>query len=123
MMAVLPYGDRSVYAAMVLAIEEGVKQIVRTLKAYDLYGNTLVVFLSDNGGRLPRANNLPYRGHKGMLFEAGIRVPFFMTWPNGFNPGEIDEPVISLDIFPTVCAATGTEVPENLKLDGKNLLP
>jgi arylsulfatase A-like enzyme len=119
----IEYGDRSVYAAMVQAMDEGIAKVISTLKKHNLYGETLIIFLSDNGGCLPGADNLPYRGHKGMLFEGGIRVPFLMSWPNKINPRTVEEPIISLDIFPTVCAATNTEIPSNLMLDGKNLLP
>ncbi len=68
--------------------------------------------------------NFPYRGHKGMLFEGGIRVPFCVSWPSRIPEGQtLDEPVTGLDVFPTALAAAGIEPPDRLALDGENLLP
>ena len=86
--------------------------------------NTILIFLSDNGGRGEHADNRPYRGHKGMLFEGGIRVPFFLTWPAGIRePKVFEKPIISLDIFPTLVAATEVQPEKDLRLDGVNLWP
>lgn len=117
-------GDRAAYAAMVVGVDAGVGRIVQTLKSEGLYDNTLTFYYSDNGGHTHSARSEPFRGHKGMLFEGGIRVPFSITWPSGIPAGKrIDEPVISLDIFPTILAAAGIGKPDDLELDGINLLP
>jgi len=120
----IEYGGRSVYAAMVAAVDAGIGRIDSTLQALEIKENTIIVFLSDNGGRAEHANNMPYRGHKGMLFEGGIRVPFFMSWPRGIQkPAVYDQAIISLDLFPTLLAASKTKPHKELALDGVNLLP
>jgi len=120
----IEYGGRSVYAAMVNAIDAGVGRIDSTLIAKGMKENTIIAFLSDNGGRKEHADNRPYRGHKGMLFEGGIKVPFFMTWPAVLKGNLVYEnPVISLDLFPTFLDATGTDFSKEAQLDGTSLLP
>lgn len=117
-------GERSAYAAMIAGIDEGVGEIRKALEEADIYKNTIVIYLSDNGGHSLGASNYPYRGHKGMLFEGGIRVPFMVSWPAGIKEGTIiDEPVISLDLFPTILEAAGISCQEEIKLDGISLLP
>ena len=84
----------------------------------------MIVFLSDNGGRLDAANNGQFRGHKGMLFEGGIRVPFAISWPDQLQQGIMyDDPVISLDLYNTCMQVAGLNEDKSLKLDGVNLLP
>ncbi len=121
----LENGARAAYAAMVVAVDDGVGRILEALDKERIRENTLVIYLSDNGGADNLgASNRPYRGRKGMLFEGGIRIPFCMAWPEGIEArGNYMNPVSSLDIFPTIMAATGSAVPENLELDGVNLLP
>lgn len=119
----LERGERSVYAAMIGAMDKGIGEINTLLSDLGLKDNTIIVFLSDNGGVTATfADNTPYRGYKGMLFEGGIRVPFCMSWKNGIaEPKVYDEMVSSLDLFPTFLSAAGIALPDNL--DGKDLLP
>ncbi|MDW7694915.1 sulfatase-like hydrolase/transferase [Flammeovirgaceae bacterium SG7u.111] len=120
----IEYGGRSVYGAMVAGVDAGVGAIDKTLTELGIKENTMVIFLSDNGGRAEHADNRPYRGHKGMIFEGGIRVPFVMTWPKGLEGGKrYGEPIISLDILPTALAAAGIDKKPKNKLDGVNVLP
>ena len=120
----IEYGKRSVYGAMIAGIDKGVGQLVALLTDMNIRDNTMIVFLSDNGGRLDAVNNGPYRGHKGMLFEGGIRVPFAISWPAKLPKGKTyNEPMISLDLFATCMGAAGIEVHETDKLDGINLIP
>jgi len=120
----IEYGGRSVYGAMVNAVDTGVGRIDSTLIANGIKDNTIVVFLSDNGGRPKYADNRPFRGHKGMLFEGGIKVPFFMTWPERLKENQVyKHPVISLDLFPTFLDAAGANSTTAKQLDGTNLLP
>ncbi|EMI45603.1 sulfatase [Rhodopirellula sp. SWK7] len=120
----IEYGERAVYGAMVAAMDEGIGRVVSELKKQDLYDNTLIVFFSDNGGRADHAVNFPYRGHKGMLFEGGIRVPFTVTWPAKLAGGRrCSQPISALDLFPTILDAARVAVPEDLELDGVSLLP
>ena len=117
-------GIRSVYAAMIAGVDEGVGRIDSLLTRLGIRENTLIIFLSDNGGRLDAANNGQFRGHKGMLFEGGIRVPFTMSWPAKLPQNTTyNQPVISLDIFSTCLAAANLKLNDSLRLDGKNLLP
>ncbi|SFS68572.1 Arylsulfatase A [Zhouia amylolytica] len=115
---------RRTYAAMVSAVDDGVGQILDALENYDLAKNTMVYFLSDNGGpeKHNGSDNGVLREGKGWLYEGGIRVPFAMQW-KGMIPAGVayHKPVISLDIFATVSAAAKAK-PKN-KLDGVNLLP
>ncbi|WP_066319433.1 sulfatase-like hydrolase/transferase [Aquimarina aggregata] len=119
----IEYGNRNVYAAMVNAVDVGVGRIDSTLVANGIKENTIVVFLSDNGGRL-NADNRPNRGHKGMLFEGGIKVPFFITWPEKLEPNQkYKKPISSLDLFPTFLEAAQLDVSNEKQLDGTSLLP
>lgn len=120
----IEYGGRSIYAAMVNAVDAGVGKIDSTLIANGMKENTLIVFLSDNGGRTTHADNRPFRGHKGMLFEGGIKVPFFMTWPKSLPAQQkYEHPISSLDLFPTFLHAAGEKLNQQHQLDGTSLLP
>lgn len=117
--------QRRVFAAMLASMDAGVGRVLERLRAAGVEENTLVVFLSDNGGPTAEltSSNLPLRGGKGQLWEGGIRVPFLMQWKSRIEGGRVlDAPVSSLDLFPTVCAAAGASLPAK-KLDGVNLLP
>ena len=120
----IEYGGRAVYGAMVAGMDRGIGQVLETLESLQLRRNTLIVFFSDNGGRGEHAVNFPFRGHKGMLFEGGIRVPFCMAWPEKLPAGKrYDHAITALDLFPTLLAAAGVDAPAGLELDGVNLLP
>lgn len=119
-------GKRKTYAAMVSAVDDGVGLVLSKLEELKLTENTIVVFLSDNGG--PEndngSDNGILRGQKSDLFEGGIRVPFAMQWPAKIKAGQtFDKPIISLDIFATIIAQTKTPVKTKNKLDGVNLIP
>ena len=121
---------RKVYNAMTLAVDEAVGDVLTQLSRSGLEEDTLIFFISDNGGpTLHRyaynaSNNSPLRGSKGTTLEAGIRVPFVISWPGQIASGEkYNEPVIQMDIFPTVLAAAGIDAESKKQLDGVNLLP
>jgi len=117
---------RKVYAAMVSALDDGVGKILEKLEQLELSENTIVCFLSDNGGpeKVNASDNGVLRGGKGEVFEGGIRVPFAMKWPNKIPRGVVyDSPVISLDIFATVVAHTINPIELKNSLDGVNLIP
>lgn len=116
-----------VYAAMMRALDRSVGRVMEALEQEGLAENTIVMFSSDNGGAgyigLPEINS-PYRGWKLTMFEGGIRVPLFMRWPARINAGTVvDEPVAHIDYLPTMAAAAGVSVPEEIEIDGENLLP
>ena len=117
--------NRKTYAAMVSAVDDGVGDIISKLKEKGIYDNTIIYFLSDNGGRLRGdSDNGELRGKKGNLFEGGIRVPFVMQWPGKIKGGQIyNNPVISLDIFATSKALTSPEISSKNELHGVNLIP
>ena len=127
------YEDRQNYVAMMYAVDRGVKQIVDTLndpnadgdKADSIIDETLIVFLSDNGGKLTfAASNAPLKEDKGSTMEGGIRVPMFMHWPDNVPAGKVfDHPVLALDFYPTFAALAKATVPGDKILDGKNIWP
>lgn len=120
----IEFGERLGYAAMVAGMDVGIGKVIEKLKKTGEYENTLIFFYSDNGGHSHGANSFPFRGHKGMLFEGGIRVPFLVSWPLGIGAKDrYVEPVSALDIYPTILAAVGIRYRGDEKLDGKNLLP
>lgn len=115
---------RRTYAAMVTALDDGVGRLVTALGELDLTDDTVVFFLSDNGGPTPAnaSDNTPLRATKGTVYEGGVRVPFVVSWPGRLAEGEAyDPPVSALDIFPTSVAVAGGDPPEGL--DGVDLLP
>jgi arylsulfatase A-like enzyme len=117
--------SRRMYAAMVTALDDGVGQVMQTLKTQNLFDKTLIFFLSDNGApRQPFTRNFPLRGYKFDVLEGGIRVPFGIQWP-GRIPSHVvyDSPVSSLDIVATSAAAAGVSLPTDRVYDGMNLMP
>jgi arylsulfatase A-like enzyme len=115
---------RRVYAAMVSAMDDGVGKVLDQLKQSKIEENTIVIFLSDNGGPLQDngSSNAPLRGKKGNFFEGGIRVPFAMQWKGKIPENTVyTKPVISLDIFSTVASLVKNK-PKN-ELDGVDLMP
>jgi arylsulfatase A-like enzyme len=117
--------DRRNYAAMVIALDDGVGQVLQTLQTNNLLDKTVIFFLSDNGAPFHRfTRNAPLRGYKWDVLEGGIRVPFAVQW-TGQVPAHVvyDTPISSLDIVPTVAAATGVSLPTDRVYDGLNVLP
>lgn len=117
-------GKRAVYGAMVAGMDEGIGQVIQKLKETGQYENTLIFFYSDNGGSSNGASCGPYRGHKGMVFEGGIRIPFLVSWPAVLKGGKrFEKPVIALDIYPTILSAAQIDYPVEGRLDRQNLFP
>jgi len=117
---------RRVYAGMLTAMDEGIGRVLGKLKEFDIERDTLVFFINDNGGPTPAngSDNGPLRGTKGTMYEGGIRVPFLLQWPARLKGGRLyEQPVIALDVLPTVAAAGRAELPKGRELDGVNLLP
>jgi arylsulfatase A-like enzyme len=118
--------QRRLCAAMVAAMDDAVGELLDALDRHRLARNTLVFFLSDNGGSVAynASSNTPFRGKKGDLLEGGIHIPFAVRWPAKIPRGTVYElPVISLDILPTAAAAAEADLPDGLTLDGVDLLP
>jgi arylsulfatase A-like enzyme len=114
---------RKTYAAMVSAVDDGVGHLLDKLEELKIEDNTIVFFLSDNGGpKKSGSSNGILRDGKGSLHEGGIRVPFAVQWPSVIPKGkEYNHPIISLDIFATVVAQVG--VNSKNTLDGVDLIP
>jgi arylsulfatase A-like enzyme len=108
--------DGNAYAATIEALDENIGRLAAALPK-----DTVILLTSDNGGT--RKYVEPLRGGKGTLYEGGLRVPAFAAGP-GIEAGlTSDEPVSTIDLFPTLLALAGVSVPENLPLDGENLTP
>jgi arylsulfatase A-like enzyme len=117
---------RRKYAAMICAMDDGIGRLAAMLEVLKLDNDTLIFFLSDNGGptNVTHADNHPFRGQKGQVYDGGIHVPFVMKWPGQLPAGEAyGSPIISLDIFSTAAAVAGAKVPTDRKIDGVNLMP
>jgi arylsulfatase A-like enzyme len=115
---------RAILMAMLKHLDDGIGAVVAKLKEKSVFENTIVFFLTDNGGAKGMlADNTPLKGFKASLYEGGIRTPFIVSWPARFKGGgTIETPVISFDILPTVLDATGS-LPAHHDFDGKSLLP
>ncbi len=114
---------RRIFAAMLSHLDDGVGNILRTLEQNKISEDTLVVFLSDNGGptRELTSSNAPLRGEKGSVYEGGIRIPFLMQWPNQLpKDATYSHPVTSLDLSATFRSISGQP---HRDTDGVNLLP
>ena len=116
--------NNAVYAAMIDSLDQSVGRIRAELKKLDIADHTIVIFASDNGGRVPTTSNLPLRVGKGSCYEGGTRVPLIIDWPGVTKPGSVcDTPVISMDLYPTIAEAAGApEAVQNAK-DGVDLAP
>lgn len=131
--------DNVQFAAMVESVDQSLGTLVSKLQEHGIENNTIIVFMSDNGGMsamngTPRrvmakdkldtatsTSNLPLRGAKGWLYEGGIRVPLIVKWPHRGKMGTVcDEPVISTDFFPTILKMTGI-ANRNDDIDGKSI--
>lgn len=122
--------DNPEYAAMVETMDTAVGQVLDALDSVGAAENTVVLFYSDNGGvggyaeagieaNLDVTNNAPLRGGKGMLYEGGVRVPLIVRFPGVTPPAsETTEPVMCVDIFPTLLEIIGAPGPMDREIDG-----
>jgi arylsulfatase A-like enzyme len=126
---------RRSYAAMITSMDDEIGNILAALEKSNMRDNTLIVFMSDNGGnqsamlagdadvsklKLP-ADNGPYRGGKGMLYEGGTRVVAFANWPGRIKAGEVKEVLHVVDMFPTLAGLAGAPLMKGKPLDGLNV--
>jgi arylsulfatase A-like enzyme len=120
---------RRTYDAMMLAMDEAIGRVRQKLVETGLERNTLVCFISDNGGptmpgtTINASRNDPLRGSKRTTLEGGIHVPFVVSWPSRLKPGVFTQPAIQLDLTATALAAAGVQVDQDPKLEGVDLLP
>ncbi len=121
----IPDIHRRIFAAMLANLDNSIGAIMTKLRETGLEDNTLVFFLSDNGGPTKEltSSNLPLRGGKGTLFEGGIRIPFIVQWKRALAGNQLyNQPIIALDIFATAASAAKAPLPAS-SIDGIDLLP
>lgn len=116
------------YAAMMESMDRAVGRVLDRLEALGIDDNTVVLFMSDNGGLSTSegspTSNLPLRGGKGWIYEGGIREPYMIKWPGITAPGSTcDVPVISTDFYPTILEIAGLEPQPRQHRDGESLVP
>jgi arylsulfatase A-like enzyme len=117
---------RRTFAAMMSAMDDAVGQVLAKVKEIGQEENTLIFFLSDNGGptAVTTSKNGSLRGFKATTLEGGIRVPFCAQWKGKIPVGKtFDNPIIQLDILPTAVVAAGGTVDPEWKIDGVDLMP
>ncbi len=111
------------YMAAVTCMDDAIGQVLGLLDKYGVADNTLVVFLSDNGGG-GGSDNTPLHGRKAWVFEGGVRVPCIVRWPGKAPAGKVsNELLTSLEIFPMLMNAAGAKLPPGVVLDGFDMLP
>ena len=117
--------NKRVYYAMISALDDAVGEIHQSIKEFGIEENTIIYFISDNGGATytKATDNGILKGGKLTQFEGGIQVPFMMKWKGQISPGAIyDKPVLSTDIFTTSVLNAGGTLPEDRVYDGVNLM-
>jgi arylsulfatase A-like enzyme len=134
----IEHADRRLFAAAVTHLDDAVGQVVDALERSGQRENTLVVFTSDNGAQEQHAGNAypapdpkltdfssnePLRGRKTEVYEGGIRVPAFVSWPSRLKPGIRSMPMHAVDWLPTVLAVVGVDPQATWLLDGLNMWP
>jgi arylsulfatase A-like enzyme len=111
-------------ATMIQAVDDGVGKLQATLEELGQQDNTVLIFYSDNGGYGPATDMHPLKGYKGTYYEGGIRVPCFVKWPGVVLAGtQSSEPIIAVDLYPTLCEIAGTSLPPDQPIDGISLVP
>lgn len=113
---------RKRYLANLMAMDDGIARLLAALDKTGQRRNTIVVFLSDNGGTINTySNNKPLRGYKYMFGEGGVRIPLIISWPGHLPTGQTRSGLSSaMDVFPTLLELVGAQVPDNL--DGHSLV-
>ncbi|MEQ9285765.1 MAG: sulfatase-like hydrolase/transferase [Cyclobacteriaceae bacterium] len=117
---------RRTYCAMVHRLDVNVGKIVQAVDKAGLRENTIIIFISDNGGPVNTntSNNAPLNGQKGILLEGGVRVPFIINWPGTVPEGNrYNHPVSSLDFAATFIGQAGGVIDKSDQLDGADLIP
>jgi arylsulfatase A len=109
--------------AMIDIIDQNVGRLLKTLDELKLTDNTVVLFMTDNGG-VSRHFKAGLRANKGSIYEGGVRVPLFVRWPKHFPAGgRVEAQCSHVDLFPTFCELAGVPLPDDRKIDGMSLLP
>ena len=115
-------GKPGIFPTVIYEIDWSVGEILKTLKDEGIDGNTIVLYTSDNGPAKGSAK--PLSGKKGSTLEGGQRVPAVVRWPQGIPAGmENDKVLTAMDILPTFAKLSGAELPSDLTIDGKDIMP
>ena len=128
--------DRRLFAAAASHMDDAIGQIVQALDDVAKLDNTLILFISDNGGMLSHegheypppdppmsgiSSNKPWRGYKTEVYEGGIRVPAFVYWRNRLRPGKVETPLHVVDWLPTIANLLGTTAGLPDEMDGSKM--
>jgi len=117
------YQNNPIYAAMIEHSDNSVANVLKALKEKGISDNTWVILTSDNGGHHGITQAPDLRGAKGMFYEGGLRVPLLIKAPKQKKQVAIEEPVSTLDFYPTLLAIAQGKTPTKQTLDGDNILP
>ena len=121
--------DNPALASMVSAVDDSVGTLLAKLDELGLSENTVIIFFSDNGGlstkqKMGPGSNSPLRAGKGWLYEGGVREPTIIRAPGVTQPGSVsNQPIVSMDFFPTMLELAGLPPKPDLHADGRSLLP
>jgi arylsulfatase A-like enzyme len=118
--------DLKIYAFMIESMDKSLGDIMHNLRRLGIGPNTIILFMSDNGQPSHATPNLPLRGHKGLAYEAGARVPCIVKWPEVAKAGtDCRDYIIAEDIFPTLLEMAGIDGYDQIGgiLDGKSMVP
>ena len=115
--------NRAKMVAFIEHLDDGIGKVLASLDTLGLRENTIVVFTSDNGGKLSYgASNGPLRGDKTHLYEGGIKVPACVSWPGHVRAGQVtDFRALTMDILPTMADLCG--IPVAHEIDGRSFKP
>jgi arylsulfatase len=113
------------FLGMIVNIDENMGLLQQKLEEWNLADNTVVIFMTDNGSaRGSQVFNAGMKGAKGSPHEGGSRVPLFIRMPGKSKPGsDVDRLTRHYDLFPTLAEIAGANIPPNLDLDGRSLIP
>jgi len=112
------------YYGMISNIDDNMAKLFARLKELGIDDRTLVIFMTDNGGTHTGLFSAGMRGAKGTPYEGGTHVPSFWRWPGHLPEGvDVDRLTAHIDLFPTFAALAGAQIPRNVSLDGRSLLP
>ena len=116
--------NNAALAAMLESIDDGVGEIMSKLDELRLADNTVLIFMSDNGGERTVTDNFPLKAGKSFLYEGGLRVPCIVRWPGKIKPAAVsDEPIIAHDFYPTLAEIAGVKIADKHAVDGESLVP
>ncbi len=115
------------YSEMITSMDEGVGRILSALRKHNIEDNTLIIFTSDNGGEPVGVKhgkvNGDLRGHKVTMYEGGLKVPTLFYWKGKIAPGQVNtEPMLTMDLLPTILQAAGINYSGEQPLDGVSLV-